>query len=494
MTPSSSSSTSPSPPPSSKKRKRDAKVQPVAVVDDSDDSDSDAKDDADSGSDEDSDDENEPAGSENVAGDAPSDDEDIVLSHAERRRQKKQERKSIALDKSSPSKKRKLEDGTSAPASSKKSSKAKDPKATAKQKRQNSVWVGNLAFKTTPDALKGFFDGVGEITRVHMPMKAGSQEDNMGFAYVDFASPDVKVIAITLSERDFQGRKLLIKDGDDFTGRPAAKPTPTEPSTDPNLPSDPSTASTKPAVGQSKFAQKTLRNQKQPPAPTLFFGNLGFETTDEDLKALVEMHRHKPGKGKGREEAKGEDEGEDKAKEGEEKFAFIDFTSVQHATDALTNPRVHRLQGRELVVEYASAEAVRRGGGPRVAGAAGSGERGMGGRGGTRGGRDGGRGGKPRGGKWERGTRDSTRTNQWEQNGGGDDHDGDGHVEEQGGESETQSRFGRGGGRGGDRGRGRGRGSDRFLSRSRAKPGAALAQAPRESAAIIPSSGQKITF
>jgi hypothetical protein len=34
------------------------------------------------------------------------------------------------------------------------------------------------------------------------------------FAYVDFASPDQKVIAITLSERDFQGRKLLIKDGE----------------------------------------------------------------------------------------------------------------------------------------------------------------------------------------------------------------------------------------------------------------------------------------
>jgi sirohydrochlorin ferrochelatase len=41
----------------------------------------------------------------------------------------------------------------------------------------------------------------------------------------------------------------------------------------------------------------------------------------------------------------------------------VDFTSVEHATAALTNPKNHRLNGRHLVVEYASADAVRRGGG-----------------------------------------------------------------------------------------------------------------------------------
>ena len=33
------------------------------------------------------------------------------------------------------------------------------------------------------------------------------------FAYVDFATPDAKVVAITLSERNLDGRRLLIKDG-----------------------------------------------------------------------------------------------------------------------------------------------------------------------------------------------------------------------------------------------------------------------------------------
>ena len=33
------------------------------------------------------------------------------------------------------------------------------------------------------------------------------------FAYVDFATPDAKLAAITLSERNLEGRRLLIKDG-----------------------------------------------------------------------------------------------------------------------------------------------------------------------------------------------------------------------------------------------------------------------------------------
>ena len=46
------------------------------------------------------------------------------------------------------------------------------------------------------------------------------------------------------------------------------------------------------------------------------------------------------------------------------RFAFVDFTSTEHATAALVHPKNHQLDGRKLVVEYASADAVRRGGGP----------------------------------------------------------------------------------------------------------------------------------
>lgn len=33
------------------------------------------------------------------------------------------------------------------------------------------------------------------------------------FAYVDFVNPDAKTIAITFSEKNLDGRRLLIKDG-----------------------------------------------------------------------------------------------------------------------------------------------------------------------------------------------------------------------------------------------------------------------------------------
>ena len=43
------------------------------------------------------------------------------------------------------------------------------------------------------------------------------------------------------------------------------------------------------------------------------------------------------------------------------RWAFVDFKNQQFATEALTNPHNHSLNGRALVVEYASADAVRRG-------------------------------------------------------------------------------------------------------------------------------------
>ena len=94
-----------------------------------------------------------------------------VLSHAERRKRKK----------------RKLNSGDAAPGEIPGSSTSSKPKKVkvkggkktgevseggdALPKRQNSVWVGNLAYKTTSVALKGFFEGL-EVTRIHMPLKA----------------------------------------------------------------------------------------------------------------------------------------------------------------------------------------------------------------------------------------------------------------------------------------------------------------------------------
>lgn len=45
------------------------------------------------------------------------------------------------------------------------------------------------------------------------PLSVGIGLISDRFAYVDFATPDAKITAITLSERNLEGRRLLIKDG-----------------------------------------------------------------------------------------------------------------------------------------------------------------------------------------------------------------------------------------------------------------------------------------
>lgn len=108
----------------------------------------------------------------------------------------------------------------------------------------HSVWIGNLSFKTTPDALKKYLGFTGEeISRIHMPTKAlhgrptkseAGRGDNKGcvafitfslrtsflsshsFAYVDFTTLDAKEVAIAKSEGHLDGRRLLIKDGSEL--------------------------------------------------------------------------------------------------------------------------------------------------------------------------------------------------------------------------------------------------------------------------------------
>jgi len=205
----------------------------------------------------------------------------------------------------------------------------------------------------------------------------GMRGENRGFAYVDFETPEAKALAISLSEGHLEGRRLLIKDGGDFTGRPATTEQNTADSADQGA-----------KTGLTKTARKILSSQKQPAGPTLFMGNLAFETTEEDIRMMIEAHeawsdRNAAKKAKADTEGDGE---EAQAAPSEEKarklkkirmgtfedtgkckgFAFLDFVSPQDATNALTNPRNYTLKGRKLVLEFASPDAVRRGGmGPR---------------------------------------------------------------------------------------------------------------------------------
>jgi RNA recognition motif-containing protein len=97
-------------------------------------------------------------------------EEEKVLSHADKRRQKKREEQKLKAQ----------------PARAKKSKKSLGVDASSNTKRQNSVWVGNLSYKTTLDDLKAFFAEAGEVARVNMPTKvlpgAPRKPENRGCA------------------------------------------------------------------------------------------------------------------------------------------------------------------------------------------------------------------------------------------------------------------------------------------------------------------------
>jgi len=188
------------------------------------------------------------------------DDEETPLSHKEQRKRRKLEKRAAGSAEHA-------EEEEEAP---------KRP-----QRSPYCLWVGNLSFRTTAEELQDFLseNGVSGISRVHMPKGARRGEDNRGFAYVDVPSPEQVGVGVGLSESTLNGRQLLIKDGSDFRGRPGL---------DPSLAVLGARGTAGGKTGLSKTAQKILMAQKHPAGPTLFFGNLSFETTEEEIQYLLD--------------------------------------------------------------------------------------------------------------------------------------------------------------------------------------------------------------
>lgn len=103
-----------------------------------------------------------------------------------------------------------------------------------------------------------------------MPKGTDKFAQNRGFAYVDFEDPVGVTTAISMSEQNLDGRRLLIKDAKSYEGRPKSVASEAVIAAGADAGKD---------KGMSKTARKILDRQKNPPAPTLFVGNLGFETT-----------------------------------------------------------------------------------------------------------------------------------------------------------------------------------------------------------------------
>ena len=144
--------------------------------------------------------------------------------------------------------------------------------------------------------VKHYFGACGPITRIHMPKGSAKGPHNKGFAYVDFESAEAVADAVALSEGHLDGRRLLIKDAKDYKGRPAnpvtaaAESLLASTSSDYNGLGGKDVGSGEVISSLSKTARKLLERQMNPPAPTLFVGNLGFETTKEMIQEAFEAH------------------------------------------------------------------------------------------------------------------------------------------------------------------------------------------------------------
>ncbi|KAL4783929.1 hypothetical protein BJX76DRAFT_237232 [Aspergillus varians] len=142
-------------------------------------------------------------------------------------------------------------------------SKTEDTEAPAQKRSEYGVWIGNLAFAVTKDDLRRFLlancsftDDI--ITRIHLPkpMEKNTRAQNKGFAYVDFSTADAVKEALELSEQLVSGRRVLIKDANNYQGRPE----------------------------KSQEDGKDAATSGRPPSKRVFVGNLSFDATKEILE------------------------------------------------------------------------------------------------------------------------------------------------------------------------------------------------------------------
>jgi RNA recognition motif-containing protein len=142
------------------------------------------------------------------------------------------------------------------------------------------------------------------------------------FAYIFFSTPEEAAKGVAMSEKKLEGRSLLIKDSENFERADGSK-APTE------------------------AEKKEIKKQKNPPCPTLFLGNLSFDTTEKSIRENFEW----AGEIRKVRVATFEDSGKCKG------FGYVDYHEVESATKAIRAPDKHMLDGRKVRVEFGSAEA-----------------------------------------------------------------------------------------------------------------------------------------
>ncbi|KAK5780650.1 hypothetical protein RI543_001772 [Arxiozyma heterogenica] len=207
-----------------------------------------------------------------------------------------------------------------------------DVKLKKEKIKTYGVWIGNLSFDTTQDEIIRFLVGKTseleaeesrisekDIVRIKLPLTKndGKQIKNKGFCYIDFKNEKQMQSCIALSESQLNGRNLLIKNSENYEGRP-----------DKN---------------------DLISSSKNPPSRILFVGNLSYSTTED----LLRSHFQHCGDIVRVRMATFEDSGKCKG------FAFIDFKNVEGATKALTDKSCRKIAMRPIRMEYGEDRSKR---------------------------------------------------------------------------------------------------------------------------------------
>lgn len=136
------------------------------------------------------------------------------------------------------------------------------------------IWIGNLPWSASKIDVRNFITTNtnitdAQITRLHMPAPREGPSNtprphvpkarNKGFAYIDFSTAAALTQAMALTETLLTGRRLLVKDSKSFEGRPE-----------------------KPMTREGDGT--TAVNTGKPANKRIFIGNLGFDTSEKDLR------------------------------------------------------------------------------------------------------------------------------------------------------------------------------------------------------------------
>ena len=135
-----------------------------------------------------------------------------------------------------------------------------------------NIYVGGLSYETTDDDLRQLFGQYGEVTNVHVPTDRQTGQPR-GFAFVEMSSDDDARSAIeALDGSDVAGRAIKVAEARPRADRPADSRASAGPR------GEPAPASGEAGASAGEGGMK------------IYVGNLPFQTTDDELRALFAQH------------------------------------------------------------------------------------------------------------------------------------------------------------------------------------------------------------